>query len=40
MEGPGKVIGKENKHILVKRRGYYVCVHPCTLQLVKRKVLI
>ena len=39
-KGPGKVIGKENKQILVKHRGYYVRVHPCSSQLVKRKVPI
>ena len=39
-KGPGKVNGKENKQILVKHRGYYVHVHPCSLQLLKRKAPI
>ena len=36
-KGSGKVIGKENKQILVKHGGYYVCVHPCSLQLVSKE---
>ena len=31
---PGKVIGKEDKQILVKHSGYYIRVHPCSVQLV------
>ena len=31
---------KRKKQILAKHRGYYVCVHPCSLQLVKKKVPI
>ena len=33
-KGPGKVIGKEDKQILVKHSGYYIRVHPCSVQLV------
>ena len=33
-KGPGKIIGKEDKYILVKHGGYYIRVHPCSLQLV------
>ena len=33
-KGPGKVIGKENKQLLVKHGGHYICVHPCSLQLI------
>ena len=33
-KGSGKVIGKEDKEILVKHGGYYIRVHPCSLQLV------
>ena len=32
-KGPGIVIGKENKQILVKHGGQYIRVHPCRLQL-------
>ena len=35
-KGPGTVNGKENKQILVKHGGYYVCTHLCSLQLVKK----
>ena len=31
---PGKVIGKEDKQILVKRGGYYIRVHSCSLLIV------
>ena len=31
-KGPGKVIGKEKKQILVKHGGYYIRVHLCSLQ--------
>ena len=30
--GPGSVIGRENKQILVKHGGTYIRVHPCKLQ--------
>ena len=33
-KGPGKVIGKWDKQILVKHGGYYKRVHPCSLHLV------
>ena len=33
-KGPGKVIDKEDKQILVKHGGYYIRVHLCSLQLV------
>ena len=33
-KGAGKVIDKEDKQILVKHGGYYIKVHPCSLQLV------
>ena len=32
-KGPGKIIGKEDKQILLKHGGYYIRVHPCSLQL-------
>ena len=35
-KGPGTVIGKENKQILVKHGGYYIRVHPCNLQLISK----
>ena len=31
-KGPGIVIGKENKQILVKHGWQYIRVHPCWLQ--------
>ena len=34
LEGPGKVIGKEDKQILLKHVGYYIRVNPCSLKLV------
>ena len=34
LKGPRKVIGKEDKQILVKHDWYYIRVHPCSLQLV------
>ena len=33
-KGPGTVIGKENKQLLVKHGGYYIREHPCSLQLI------
>ena len=36
-KGPGKVIGKERKQILVKHGGYYARVHPCRLQLLNKE---
>ena len=36
-KGPGKVIGKENKKILVKHGRYYVRVHPYSLELVSKE---
>ena len=33
-EGPRKVIGKEDKQILLKHIGYYIKVNPCSLKLV------
>ena len=33
-KGPVKVIGKEDKQILVRHGGYYIRVHACSLQLV------
>ena len=33
-KGPGKVIGKENKQLLVKHGGHYIRVHPCSFQLI------
>ena len=33
-KGPGKVVGEENKQILVKHGGYCIRVHTCSLQLV------
>ena len=33
-KGPETVIGKENKQILIKHGGYYIRVHPCSLQLI------
>ena len=36
-KGPSKVIGKENKQILVKHGGYYVRVYPRSLQLVSKE---
>ena len=33
-KGPGKVSDKEDKQILIKHGGYYIRVHPCSLQLV------
>ena len=35
-EGPGKVIEKENKQLLVKHGGYDIRVHPCSLQLIHK----
>ena len=35
-KGPGKIIGKENKQLLVKHCGYYIHVHPCSLQLIHK----
>ena len=35
-KGPGKIIGKENKQLLLKHGGYYICVHPCSLQLIHK----
>ena len=34
--GPGVIIGKENKQVLVKHGGFYVRVHPCSLQLIQK----
>ena len=34
------MIGKENKHIFVKHGGYYIRVHPCSLQLISNNVYI
>ena len=39
-KGPGMTIGKENKQILVKQGGYYIRVHPCSLQLISNNVYI
>ena len=39
-KGPGTVIGKENTQILVKHGGYYIRVHPCSLQLISNNVYI
>ena len=36
-KGPGKVIRKQNKQILVKQGGYYARVYPCSLQLVSKE---
>ena len=36
-KGPGTVVGKENKQILIKHGGYLHRVHPCSLQLVNSK---
>ena len=38
--GLGTVIGKENKHILVKHDGYYIRVHRCSLPLISNNVCI
>ena len=35
-KSPGTVIGKENKQILVKHGGYYIRIHPCSLQLISK----
>ena len=35
-EGPGKVIEKENKQLLVKHDGYDFRVHPCSLHLIHK----
>ena len=39
-KGPGTVIGKEKTQILVKHGGYYIRVHPCSLQLISNNVYI
>ena len=39
-KGLGMVIGKENKHILVKHDGYYIRVHRCSLPLISNNVCI
>ena len=36
-KGPGEVIQKQNKQILVKQGGYHARVHPCSLQLVSKE---
>ena len=36
-KGPGKVIGSENKQVLVRHGGICVRVHPCSLQHAKEK---
>ena len=35
-KGPGKIIGKENKQLLVKHDGYYIQANPCSLQLIHK----
>ena len=35
-KGRSKIIGKENKQFLVKHGGYYIRVHPCSLQLIHK----
>ena len=31
--GPGVVVGKVNQQVFAKHRSFYICVHPCRLQL-------